>query len=92
MKFSNNTIIYPVNRVLERAIAGSLGVLSEEMVEAAAPDTQVTVADNFLFTRGNYEQHSFNSNILEPLREALEATLTDASLNLPRPADYWQRP
>lgn len=78
MKFSNNAIIYPVNRVLERAIAGSLGMLSEEMVTASAPDTQVTVADNFLFTRGNYEQHSFNTNILEPLREALEAALTDA--------------
>ena len=80
MKFSNNTIIYPINRVLERAIAGSLGVLSEELVEAAAPDTQVTVADNFLFTRGNYEQHSFNSSILEPLSEALESALTGASL------------
>ena len=77
MKFSNNTIIYPINRVLERAIAGSLGVLSEELVAAAAPDTQVTVVDNFLFTRGNYEQHSFNSSILEGLREALEATLID---------------
>ncbi|KPJ94915.1 MAG: hypothetical protein AMJ55_05290 [Gammaproteobacteria bacterium SG8_15] len=77
MRFSNNTIIYPINRVLERAIAGSLGVLSEELVAAATPDTQVTVADNFLFTRGNYEQHSFNSNIFEGLREALEATLTD---------------
>ena len=77
MKFSNNTIIYPINRVLERAIAGSLGVLSEELVAAAAPDTQVTVVYNFLFTRGNYEQHSFNSSILEGLREALEATLID---------------
>ena len=78
MKFSNNTIIYPINRGLERAIAGSLGMLNEEMVEAAAPDTQVTVADNFLFTRGNYEQHSFNSNILEPLREVLESALSAA--------------
>jgi len=79
MNFSNNTIIYPVNRVLERAIASSLSMLSEELVTAANPDTQVTVPDNFLFMRGNYEQHSFNSNILEPLREALEATLTDAN-------------
>ena len=77
MKYSNNTIIYPVNRNLERAIAGSLGLLSEEMVEASAPDGSVTVADVFLHMRGNYEQRSFNINVLEPLREALENLLTD---------------
>ena len=78
MKFSNNTILYPVNRVLERAIASSLGMLSEELAAAATPDTQVTIADNFLFTRGNFEQHRFSTNILESLREALEGSLTDA--------------
>ncbi len=77
MKYSNNYILYPVNRVLERAIAASLGLLSEEFVEAASPDSSVTVADVFLHARGNYEQRSFSSNILEPLREALEALLTD---------------
>jgi tetratricopeptide (TPR) repeat protein len=77
MKYSNNTILYPVNRDLERAIAGSLGLLTEEFVEAASPDSSVTVADIFLHTRGNYEQRTFSSNILEPLREALEATHTD---------------
>jgi len=80
MKFSNNTILYPVNRVLEGAIASSLGMLSEELVAAAASDTQVTTADNFLFTRGNYEQHRFSTNILESLREALEGSLADASI------------
>lgn len=77
MKYSNNYILYPVNRNLERAIAGSLGMLSGELVEAAMPDNSVTVADIFLYTRGNYEQRSFSSNILEPLREALEGCLTD---------------
>ena len=77
MKFSNNYIMYPVNRVLERAIASSLSMLGEELVAAASSDTQVTVADNFLFTRGNFEQHRYSSNILESLREALEAALTD---------------
>ncbi len=77
MKYSNNYILYPVNRILERAIAASLGLLSEELVEASSPDSSVTVADIFLHTRGNYEQRSFSSNILEPLREALEALLTD---------------
>ena len=77
MKFSNNYIIYPVNRVLERAIASSLGMLSDKMVAASALDTQVTTADNFLFTRGNFEQRSFSTNILESLREALETATTD---------------
>jgi len=77
MKYSNNYLLYPVNRVLERAIASSLGMLSKELVTASTPDTQVTVADNFLFARGNYEQHSYSSNIFENLRDALEAALTD---------------
>ena len=77
MNFSNSYKIYLVNKVLERAIASSLSMLSEELVAAANLDTQVTTADNFLFTRGNFEQHSFSTNILEPLREALEADLTD---------------
>ncbi len=47
------------------------------MAEVAAPDTRVTVADNFLYTRGNFEQHRFSSNILDSAREALEASLTD---------------
>lgn len=79
MKLSNNYIFYPVNRALERAIAGSIGMLSAEVAAAAALDTQVAVADNFLHTRGNYEQRRFSSNILEPVRDALEASLTDTS-------------
>lgn len=81
MKFSTNYILYPDNRGLERAIAGSLGMLSEELAAAASPDNTATVADNFLHTRGNYEQHSFNANILESLREALEAAITDEYRN-----------
>lgn len=78
MKFSNIYILYPYNRALERAIADSIDMLSAELAEAATPDRQVTVADNFLYTRGNYEQHHFSSNILENLRQALENSLTDA--------------
>lgn len=77
MKYSNITLFYPVNRALERAIADSIGLLKETSAEAAAPDNLGTVADNFLFTRGNYEQRRFNSSVLQPLREALEATVTD---------------
>lgn len=77
MKYSNIYRLYPYNRFFERAIAGSLAMLNEKLVEAASPDTSVTVADVFLHSRGNYEQRSFCSSILDGLREALEASLTD---------------
>ena len=77
MKYSKPYILYPVNRALERAIAGSLGLLDEEMLKLATPDRSVPVADNFLYTRGNFEQHSFSANVFESLRAAIEATLTD---------------
>ena len=77
MKFSKTYIFYPVNKALELAIANSIGRLGEAIAEVAAPDTRVTTADNFLFTRGNYEQHRFSSNILDSAREALEASLTN---------------
>ncbi len=77
MNYSKPYILYPVNRVLERSIASSLGLLDEETLELATPDRSVPVADNFLFTRGNFEQHSFSALIFEPLRDALEASLTD---------------
>ena len=76
MNFSKTYTFYPENKALERAIANSIGMLSDELAEAATPDGKVTVADNFLYTRGNYEQHRFSNNILGDLREALEASLT----------------
>jgi tetratricopeptide (TPR) repeat protein len=79
MIFSTNYIIFPPNKALERAIANSIGLLSAEVAAAAAPDTKVAVADNFRYTRGNYEQHRFSARIYESLREALEASLADAS-------------
>lgn len=81
MKFSNNYILYPDNRALERAIANSIGMLGDALVQAATPDSKVTVADNFLYTRGNFEQHRFSSNILDSVREALEVSLTDEYRN-----------
>jgi len=86
MKFSTHYIIYPENRALERAIASSIGLLSEDAAAAAVPDTKVAVADNFLYTRGNYEQHRFSSRIFENLREALEASLTDTADTAADPA------
>ena len=77
MKLSNIYLLYPDNRALERAIADSIGRLGEALAETATPDTKVTVADNFLYTRGNFEQHRFSSKILDSAREALEGSLTD---------------
>ena len=81
MNYSNPYLLYPDNRALERAIASSIDMLSDELAQAATPDTKVATADNFLHTRGNYEQHHFSSNILESAREALEASLTDGYRN-----------
>jgi len=77
MNYSKPYILYPVNRALERAVASSLGLLDEEMLEAAEPDRSAPVADNFLHTRGNFEQHTFSANVFEHLRDALVASLTD---------------
>lgn len=79
MKLSTNYILYPANKSLERVIANSINLLSDEVAAAAMPDTRVAVADNFRYTRGNYEQHRFSSRIFESLREALEASLTDTT-------------
>ena len=75
MKFSKITLIYPHNRVLEHTIANTIGMLSDDLVKAAIPDSHVTVADNFLYTRGNFDQSRFSSNIYESLRDALEGLL-----------------
>jgi len=75
MKYSNNYILYPVNRALERAIADSLPLLSDEAVAVSTPDTQITVADNFLYTRGNFELHHFSTNVLESAQSAFESAL-----------------
>ena len=77
MKFSKTYQFYPENKALECAIADSIGLLGEELASAATPDTRVAAADNFLYTRGNYEQHRFSSNFLDSAREALEALLSD---------------
>jgi tetratricopeptide (TPR) repeat protein len=77
MKFSNTYIIYPENKALELAIEKSIGMLGEGQAEDAIPDTKIAVADNFLYTRGNFEQHRFSTKILDSAREVLEASLTD---------------
>ena len=76
MNYSKPYTFYPDNQALEYAIANSLSLLSDEVTTLATPDTATTVADNFIHTRGNFEQQRFSTNILEPLREVLEGLLT----------------
>lgn len=78
MRYSHTYLFYPRNKALEDALAASIAKLGDERTMAAIPDTKITIADNFLYTRGNYEQHRFSANILDSLCEALEASLTDA--------------
>ncbi|MBU0688336.1 MAG: tetratricopeptide repeat protein [Gammaproteobacteria bacterium] len=76
MDFSHTYSLHPRNKALELALANSLAALGDDWIDAATPDTKVAVSDNFLYTRGNFEQHRFSANILEPLRETLEGSLT----------------
>lgn len=78
MKFSHTYLIYPDNKALERALAKAIGMLTDDQAKDATPDTRIAVADNFLYTRGNFEQHRFSSKILDSARAALDASLTDA--------------
>lgn len=84
MNYSTNYILYPVNRALERAVADSLRFLSDEAVKASMPDTQVTVADRFLYTRGNHELHHFSTNVLESAQAAFESALLTENDGLAR--------
>ncbi|MDH5445727.1 MAG: tetratricopeptide repeat protein [Gammaproteobacteria bacterium] len=77
MKYSSNILLYPINRVLELAILDSRDLLTAEQSESLFPDRSVAAADNFLFTRGNFEQHRFNSAIYADMCKALESSLSD---------------
>ena len=79
MNYSNNYLLYPINQALERALADSLRLLSDEVAAAAMPDRQVTVSDNFLYTRGSYELHHFSTNVLESAQAAFESALATES-------------
>ena len=79
MNYSNNYLLYPINQALERAVADSLRLLSDEAAAAAMPDTQVTVADKFLYTRGSYELHHFSTNVLESAQAAFKSALATES-------------
>ncbi|RLD04189.1 MAG: hypothetical protein DRI65_11180, partial [Chloroflexota bacterium] len=79
MKFSNNYIFYPDNLELVKAIDHFYGLRDDQTVINGASDSSVTVRDNFLHTRGNYEHHRYSTAVLNSARELFESTLTELS-------------
>lgn len=77
MKFSNNTIFYPNNRALENAIEHYKSLVSDDVAKSASADTRAAVIDNFIHTRGNFEQQRFSAHVLENARETFAAMLTE---------------
>lgn len=78
MKYSNNYVFFPDNKALEKALKYFVGKLVNPDPAHIWPDTQVTEPDNFIHTRGNFEQHRYRATLLDPAREAFERELTDA--------------
>ena len=77
MKFSTNYIFYPDNRALEKAVEHFKNLASDDIAEGASADNRGTAMDNFIYTRGNFEQHRYSANIFETARETFEALLTE---------------
>ena len=77
MKFSNNTLFYPDNKALEKAVEHYKRIVSDDVSLYANADGSGTVMDNFIYTRGNFEQHRYSANVFESARDALQALLTD---------------
>lgn len=77
MKFSNNYIFYPDNKSLEKAVEHYKSLVSDDEARSADADNRVTVPDNFIYTRGNFEQHRYSANVFTNARDMLEARLTE---------------
>lgn len=80
MKFSNNYVLYPSNKALIEAIEHYISLSHGLAAEEDIANTGAAVRDNFIYTRGNYEQLRYNSSILESARETLEKILNSTSL------------
>jgi len=87
MKFSTNYILYPDNKALERAVEHYKSLAVDDISANANADNSGTAMDNFIYTRGNFEQHRFSANVFESARETLEALLTE-SLHEESPAEW----
>jgi len=78
MIFSNSYIFYPSNRELVAAIDHYKILLGEQGTDIS-PDSSAAVQDNFLYTRGNYEQQHFSTNVLESAQITFETKLRKLS-------------
>ena len=87
MIFSKNYIFYPDNKALEKAIEHFKNLVSDDVAEGASADNRAAVTDNFIYTRGNFEQHRYSANIFESAKETFEALLTD-ELHEKSPLDW----
>ncbi|MDT8403454.1 tetratricopeptide repeat protein [Sulfuriflexus sp.] len=87
MKFSNNYIFYPDNKALEKAIEYYKSLVSDDEARSVSADNRVTVPDNFIYTRGNFEQHRYSANVFTNARDMLEATLTE-EIRQQSPSDW----
>ncbi len=85
MNFSTNYIFFPDNKALEKAIEHYKSIMSSEgsanhsddIANSVRADNSSTVTDNFIYTRGNYEQHRYNANVFANARETFNVLLTD---------------
>ncbi len=87
MKFSKNTLFYPDNKALEKAVEHYKSLVSNDEAKGANADNRGAVTDNFIYTRGNFEQHRYSANIFESARETFNALLTD-ELHEQSPLDW----
>lgn len=87
MNFSNIYTIYPFNRSLKQALDHYVTLVPEEVATAALADSSVTVKDNFIHTRGNFEQQRYSANAFADAVEILEAAITD-ELRKEAPLDW----
>jgi len=81
MKYSTNYIFYPDNRALEKAVEHYKILVSDDVAVSVGADNRGTVMDNFIYTRGNFEQHRYSANVFEIARETFETWLTDKLQN-----------
>jgi tetratricopeptide (TPR) repeat protein len=77
MKYSNSYVFFPDNKALEKALQHFVGKLIDPDPQHIWPDTRVTELDNFIHTRGNFEQHRYRGSLLDPAREVFEQELAE---------------
>ena len=77
MKFSSNTIFFPDNKVLEQTLAHYVYLAADKIIGQTLPDQNITVPNNFINTRGNYEQRQYDLKLLDDARDYFTELLTD---------------